>query len=197
MGLVTQLLQSVHNGDTHGAEDLVKAAYSELRRLAAQKMASEAPGATLQPTALVHEAWIRLFPAEGFHFENRAHFFSAAAEAMRRILIDSARRRLAAKRGGGTSDVDLDSLEVASPTRDDDVMLRLNEAFEKFAALHPEKAEVVKLRYFVGMNFEETAAALGIAVITAKKWWAYARAWLRIEMTQAKGQNQASKSEHH
>ena len=145
-------------------------------------MAKEARGYTLQPTALVHEVWLRLAGDEAARFENRAHFFGAAAEAMRRILIDRARRRLAAKRGGGAVPLDVDEIEIPSPALDDDNLLRVNEALEKFAAVDSRKAELVKLRYFVGMNFEETAAALGIAVPTAKQWWAYARAWLTVEM---------------
>ena len=156
--------------------------YDELRRLAAQKMANEAAGHTLQPTALVHEAWMRLGGSDAQTFQNRAHFFGAAAEAMRRILIEHARRRLAAKRGAGVKVVDPGGLEISSPVADDDQLLAVNEALEKLAAVDPRKAELVKLRYFVGMNFEETAAALGIAAPTAKQWWAYARAWLKVEM---------------
>ncbi len=182
MSDVTQLLQAASAGDPKAAEELLPLVYQELRRLAAQKMAHEARGHTLQPTALVHEAWLRLAGDEAARFENRAHFFGAAAEAMRRILIDRARRRLAAKRGGGAEPLDVDEIEIPSPAADDDTLLRVNEALEKFTAIDSRKAELVKLRYFVGMNFEETAAALGIAVPTAKQWWAYARAWLTIEM---------------
>jgi RNA polymerase sigma factor (TIGR02999 family) len=139
-------------------------------------MAKEAAGHTLQPTALVHEAWMRLGGNDAPSFQNRAHFFGAAAEAMRRILIEHARRRLAAKRGAGVEVVDLDRLEISSPVANDDQMLAVNEALEKLAVVEPRKAELVKLRYFVGTNFEESAAALGIAVPTAKQWWAYARA---------------------
>ena len=156
--------------------------YDELRRLAGQKMAREAAGHTLQPTALVHEAWLRLGGEDAPSFENRAHFFGAAAEAMRRILIEHARRRTAAKRGAGVEAVDLDGLEISSPVADDNQLLAVNEALEKFAAIDSRKAELVKLRYFVGMNFEESAAALGIAVPTAKLWWSYARSWLTVEM---------------
>ena len=125
---------------------------------------------------------LRLGGSEAPSFQNRAHFFGAAAEAMRRILIDRARRRLAAKRGAGAGAVDLDEIEIPSPVADDGQLLAVNEALEKFAALDSRKAELVKLRYCVGLNFEETAAALGIAVPTAKQWWAYARAWLTVEM---------------
>jgi RNA polymerase sigma factor (TIGR02999 family) len=179
---VTQLLQAAATGDSRAAGELLPIVYEELRRLAAQKMANEAAGHTLQPTALVHEAWLRLGGREVPAFQNRAHFFGAAAEAMRRILIEHARRRLAAKRGAGVEVVDLDGLEISSPVADDDQLLALNEALEKLASVDPRKAELVKLRYFVGLNFEEAAAALGIAVPTAKKWWAYARAWLSVEM---------------
>ena len=172
----------MEHGDPKAAAELLPILYEELRRLAAQKMAKEAAGHTLQPTALVHEAWMRLGGSDAPTFQNRAHFFGAAAEAMRRILIEHARRRLAAKRGAGVEVVDLDGLEISLPLADDDQLLALNEALEKFSAVDERKAELVKLRYFVGLNFEETAAALGIAVPTAKQWWAYARAWLAVEM---------------
>ena len=182
MSDVTRILERAERGDPKAAEELLPLVYEELRRLAALKMSGEAASHTLRPTALVHEAWLRLGGDEAPRFQNRAHFFGAAAEAMRRILIDRARRRLAAKRGGGAAPVDLDEIEIPSPVGDDDVLLQLNEALEKFAALDPRKAELVKLRYFVGLSFEGAAAALGIAVPTAKQWWAYARAWLAVEM---------------
>ena len=167
--------------------------YQELRGLAARKMANEHASQTLQPTALVHEAWLRLGGAAVPQFENRAHYFAAAAEAMRRILIERARGRLAAKRGAGAAAVPLDEVEIPSPASSDDQLLAVNEALEKFATLDPRKAELVKLRYFVGMSYEEAAAALGIAVPTAKQWWAYARAWLTVEIAagQADGINLA------
>lgn len=176
------MLGRVQQGDARAAEELLPLVYQELRGLAARKMANEQPGQTLQPTALVHEAWLRLAGDAGPQFENRAHFFGAAAEAMRRILIDRARRRIAAKRGGGAVRVDLDEIEIPSPVSDDDQLLAVNAALEKFTALDPRKAELVKLRYFVGMSFDEAATALGIAVPTAKQWWAYARAWLTVEL---------------
>ena len=179
---VTHILERARQGDPKAAEELLPLVYGELRLLAAQKMANEAAGHTLQPTALVHEAWLRLGGSDAPSFENRAHFFGAAAEAMRRILIERARRRLAAKRGAGAVRLDADEIEIPSPIADDDQLLALDEALEKFAALDARKAELVKLRYFVGMTFEEAAAALGIAVPTAKQWWAYARAWLSVEM---------------
>ena len=165
----------MEHGDPKAAAELLPIVYEELRGLAAQKMANEAAGHTLQPTALVHEAWMRLGGSDAPTFQNRAHFFGAAAEAMRRILIEHARRRLAAKRGAGVEVVDLDGLEISSPLADDDQLLAVNEALEKFARVDKRKAELVKLRYFVDLNFEEAAAALGIAVQTAKQWWAYAR----------------------
>ena len=182
MSEFTQILERVERGDSLAAAELLPLVYDELRRLAAQKMTRETAGHTLQPTALVHEAWLRLGGNDAPAFQNRAHFFGAAAEAMRRILIEHARRRLAAKRGAGVAAVDLDGLEISSPVADDDRLLAVNEALEKFAGVDPRKAELVKLRYFVGLNFEEAAAALGIAVPTAKQWWAYARAWLTVEM---------------
>ena len=181
----TYILERLDHGDPKAAAELLPIVYEELRRLAAQKMANEAVGHTLQPTALVHEAWMRLGGTDAPAFQNRAHFFGAAAEAMRRVLIEHARRRRAAKRGSGVEVVDLDGLEISSPPTDDDQLLAVNEALEKFAALDQRKAELVKLRYFVGLNFEEAAAALGIAVPTAKQWWAYARAWLMVEMRDA------------
>lgn len=179
---VTQLLDATASGDPEAAVALHSAVYEELRRLAAARMANESATQTLQPTALVHEAWIRLGADEQPDWDNRAHFFGAAGEAMRRILVDRARRRLAAKRGSGAKHVELDQIDLPSPTVQDDDLLRVNEALEKLAAIDARKAELVKLRYFVGMDFRETAAALGIAVPTAKQWWAYARAWLSVEL---------------
>ena len=181
----TRILELVEQGDRQAAEELLPLVYSELRRLAACKMAGEKPGQTLQPTALVHEAWLRLGGDQQPAWKTRAHFFGAAAEAMRRILIERARRRLAAKRGGGLEPIDLDEVEIPSPASTDDELLAVNEALDKLARLEPRKAELVKLRYFVGLTFEETAAALGIAVPTAKQWWAYSRAWLTVEIRAA------------
>lgn len=182
MSQVTYILDRVQQGDPKAAEDLLPLVYEELRKLATAKMARERSGQTLQATALVHEAWLRLIGDTTPQFQNRTHFFGAAAEAMRRILIERARRRLAAKRGAGAESLDVDELEIASPLADDDALLALNDALEKFATIDVRKAELVKLRYFAGMSFEETASALGIAVPTAKQWWAYARAWLSVEM---------------
>ena len=185
MSEVTRILDRVQQGDPRAAEELLPLVYQGLRRLAAHKMSNEAAGQTLQPTALVHEAWLRLGADEQPNWQNRAHFFAAAAEAMRRILVERARRRSAAKRGGGAEPLDVDEIEIPSPAPDDDALLLVNEALEKFAALDPRKAELVKLRYFVGMTYEEAATVLGITVPTAKQWWAYARAWLGVEMRSA------------
>ena len=182
MSQVTFILDRVQQGDAKAAEELLPLVYEELRKLAAAKMAHEKPGHTLQATALVHEAWLRLANGSAPQYENRAHFFGAAAEAMRRILIERARRRLAIKRGAGAEQVDVDEMEIASPIADDAALIALNDALEKFSSVDGRKAELVKLRYFVGMSFEETSVAMGIAVPTAKQWWAYARAWLSVEM---------------
>lgn len=179
---VTQLLGAIESGDPKAAEQLLPLVYEELRKLAAARMAREQPGHTLQATALVHEAWLRLAGDAPSRWEGRGHFFAAAAEAMRRILVERARRRLAMKRGGGVVPVELDAVELPTPVTDDDGLLRVNDALEKLAAIDPQKAELVKLRYFVGLSFDETASALGIAVPTAKQWWAYARAWLSVEL---------------
>ena len=183
---ITKILKRAQQGDAVAAEELLPLVYDELRKLATQKMAAESSAHTLQPTALVHEAWLRLSGDDGHNtFANRSHFFGAAAEAMRRILIERARRRSTAKRGGGAAHLDVDEIEIAAPVSDDEALLRLNEALEKFAAGDPRKAELVKLRYFAGMNYEEAATVLDIAVPTAKEWWAYARAWLAVEMRAA------------
>ena len=167
------------------AEELLPLVYEELRKIAAHKMAQEAPGQTLQPTALVHEAWLRLGADAQPEWQNRAHFFAAAAEAMRRILVERARRRTALKRGGGANAVSLDAIEIPIVSPDDERLLAVDEALEEFAAIQPRKAELVKLRFFTGMTFEEAASVLGIAVPTAKEWWAYARAWLAVQIKQS------------
>jgi RNA polymerase sigma factor (TIGR02999 family) len=155
--------------------------YEELRRLAAHKMSSEAPNQTLQPTALVHEAWMRLVGNENQKWDGRGHFFAAAAEAMRRILIDRARRKRAARHGGGQQRVDILEMDLASPDSDDQ-LLAVSEALDKLAVEHKVEAELVKLRYFVGMTNEEAAEVLGIAPRTAKYYWTHARAWLYREI---------------
>jgi len=180
---VTLLLERAQQGDPRAAGELLPLVYGELRRLAAHRLAGELHQHTLQPTALVHEAWLKISGDEKRVWNGRQHFFAAAAEAMRRILVDRARRRLAAKRGEGQAHLDADEIEIPAPAPDDQ-LLAVNDALEKFASLDARKAELVKLRYFVGMTFEEAAEALGIAVPTAKEWWAYARAWLRVEIAQ-------------
>lgn len=155
--------------------------YAELRRVATGKIAMEGPGATLQATELVHEAWLRLGADEQPKWQNRAHFFGAAAEAMRRILIDRARKRKAQRRGAGQVVLNVDEHDVAVPL-DDDRLLAMNEVLEKFAAADPRKAELVKLRYFAGLTIEEAASTMGISDATAKRWWVYARAWFNREL---------------
>jgi len=184
MSQVTYILERAQRGDPKAAEELLPLVYEELRRLAAHRLAGERQQQTLQPTALVHEAWLKLSGDPSREWNGRQHFFAAAAEAMRRILVDRARRRLAAKRGGGDARVDLDALDIPAPAPDDQ-LLAVSEALEKFTAHDERKAEMVKLRYFVGMTFEEAAQALDIAVPTAKEWWAYSRAWLRVEIAKA------------
>ena len=166
------------------AADLLPLVYDELRRLAAHRLAGERHEHTLQPTALVHEAWLKLSTQTDRHWQGRQHFFAAAAEAMRRILVDRARRRQAAKRGAGAQRVDAEEVDIPAPAPDEQ-LLAVNEALAKFAQVDPRKAELVKLRYFIDMTFEEASEVLGIAVPTAKQWMAYARAWLRVELAAA------------
>jgi RNA polymerase sigma factor (TIGR02999 family) len=172
----------VRQGDPKAADELLPLVYEELRKLAAAKMANEAAGNTLQPTALVHEAWLRLAGSQNQEWEGRAHFFAAAAEAMRRILIDKARRKRAVRHGGAQQRVDFEEMELASPAPDDQ-LLAMDEALDKLASQHPRQAELVKLRYFVGMTLQEAAEVLGISADTAKDYSAHARAWLFREMS--------------
>ncbi|MGO8701336.1 MAG: sigma-70 family RNA polymerase sigma factor [Limisphaerales bacterium] len=181
MNDATLLLTAMEQGDPTAADKLLELLYEELRRLAASKMARETPGQTLQPTALVHEAWLRLVGANNPTFENRAHFFSAAAEAMRRILIDRARRKLRIRHGGSLERVELDEQELAAPGTDEQ-LLAVHEALDLLAQTHPVQAQVVKLRYFAGMTNEETAEALDVSVATVKNYWAFARAWIFNEI---------------
>ena len=175
---VTRILSAIEQGDPHAAEQLLPLVYDELRTLAAQKLAQEKPGQTLSATALVHEAYLRLVgEGEEPHWNSRGHFFAAAAEAMRRILVDNARRKHRAKHGGGRARVDLDDLEVAAPERRDD-LLALDEALAQLAATDAQAAELVKLRYFAGLTNPQAAEALGISPRTADFLWAYARSWL-------------------
>jgi RNA polymerase sigma factor (sigma-70 family) len=202
MSDVTQLLASIEQGESAAAEKLLPLIYDELRKLAAAKLSLENPGHTLQATALVHEAYLRLVGGGGTGglglgagegvagrrnlepamWDGRGHFFAAAAEAMRRILIDQARRKARLKRGGEIERVELDEVEISLAGPSDDV-LALDEALSRLAAKHPEKAELVKLRYFVGLTGDEAAAALGISPATADRYWTYARAWLARELS--------------
>ncbi len=185
MSDVTQILQAIEQGDARAADELLPLVYEELRKLAASKMAHESPGQTLQPTALVHEAWLRVAKNPCQQWDSRAHFFGAAAEAMRRILIEHARRKQARRHGAGQPRLDVQELEIAAPASDDQ-LLAIDEALSQFAAEYPEKAQLVKLRFFVGLSVEEAAQVLKISEATAKRWWAYARAWLLCEIqTQA------------
>jgi len=177
MSDTTVLLAAVKQGDPGATDKLLDLAYDELRRLAAYKMAQEAPGQTLQPTALVHEAWLKFMGAGEQAFENRAHFFAVAAEAMRRILIDRARRRKTERHGGQYERVELEETGLSASTEDDQ-LLAVDEALERLSLNHPVQAQVVKLRYFGGMTNEEIAQALGLSVTTVKAYWAFARAWL-------------------
>jgi len=182
VGDLTLILQQMERGDPQAADQLLPLVYDELRRIAAGKMAREPAGQTLQPTALVHEAWLRLGGDEQPTWQNRAHFLGAAAEAMRRILIDNARRRRALRHGGGQERVDIDDLELAAVADNDDQLLAVHEALDKLAAQDPRKAELVKLRYFAGLTIEEAALALGISEPTAKRWWTFVRTWLYQEI---------------
>jgi RNA polymerase sigma factor (TIGR02999 family) len=182
---VTRILSHIERGEPHAAEQLLPLVYEELRKLAAQRLAQEKPGQTLQATALVHEAYLRLVdPSKVEQWNSRGHFFAAAAEAMRRILVDSARRKLADKRGGGAIRVDVDVAELAACTHDDK-MIALDEALARLEQHEPTKARLVKLRYFAGLPIREAAEALGISTATANRHWAYARAWLQTAMRDA------------
>jgi RNA polymerase sigma factor (TIGR02999 family) len=179
MSDVTRLLDAAAAGDRHAAADLLPLVYDELRKLAAARMAAESPDQTLQPTALVHEAFLRLVgPVDAARWDNSGHFFAAAAEAMRRILVDRARRKAAARHGGGLGRLDLDPDLAAAPETHED-LVALDEALDRLAAEDPVKADLVKLRYFAGLTLPEAAAALGLSERTAGRHWAYARAWLR------------------
>ncbi|MCZ7639727.1 MAG: ECF-type sigma factor [Verrucomicrobia bacterium] len=178
MNDLTRMLNAIGSGDWPCAEALLPCVYEELRQLAARRMAREAPGHTLQPTALVHEAWLRLFGSRPPHWGSRAHFFAAAAEAMRRILVEHARRKHSQKRGGGLEPIELqeDTLLLNAPA---DELLAVHEALDQLAREDPAAAELVKLRYFVGLTMEEVAEVLGVAKRTAEGLWTFARAWLR------------------
>jgi RNA polymerase sigma factor (TIGR02999 family) len=186
MSDVTRILSQINDGDPSAAEQLLPLVYEELRRLAAAKMAQERPGQTLQATALVHEAYIRLVDMEAAqHWDSRGHFFAAAAEAMRRILVERARRRRRTKHGGALkrASLDLELVGDASPTED---ILALDEALTRLEAESPAKATLVKLRFFAGMTIPEAAKALGISLATAERYWTYARCWLHAELAGSK-----------
>lgn len=184
MSDVTQILHALERGEATAAGALLPLVYEELRKLASARMSSEVPGQTLQPTALVHEAWLRLTGPENLKWNSRAHFFGAAAEAMRRILIETARRKKAQRHGGGQHRVDIAEIEIAAigPAEE---LLALHEALDRLAAQDHIKAELVKLRYFVGLTIEEAAEILGISAPTAKRYWTFSRAWLYAEMKSA------------
>jgi RNA polymerase sigma factor (TIGR02999 family) len=177
----TVMLAAVERGDPKAAEELLVLVYDELRRIAAFKMAHESPGQTLQPTALVHEAWLRLVGNERPTFNNRAHFFHTASEAMRRILIDRARRRRTERHGGGYVRVEFDGFDPAAPDADDQ-LLAVHEAVDKLALEHPVQAQLVKLKYFAGMTNEEASEVMGVSVATVKNYWTFSRAWLLDEI---------------
>ncbi|MEA3224442.1 MAG: sigma-70 family RNA polymerase sigma factor [Planctomycetota bacterium] len=181
---VTQILNAIEQGDTRAADKLLPLVYGELRLLAAQRLSREPPGQTLQATALVHEAYLRLVGSEGQNWSNRSHFFAAAAEAMRRLLVDNARRKKSEKRGGRRNKVDLDELRVATRTTPDD-LIELDDALTKLAREDADVADLVKLRYFGGLTLEQAAEIKGISRRTAGRHWNYARLWLYREMTRA------------
>ena len=179
---ITLMLQAMQRNEEGAADQLMQAVYDELRALAAAKLAGESQELTLQPTALVHEAWLRLGGDRQTPWRNRAHFFGAAAEAMRRILIDRARRRRRSRRGGGQRPLSLDEVEDPAVTADAERLLAVNEALERLGAEDADRAQLVKLRYFAGLTLPEAAQVLGISESTAKRWWAFARAWLFREL---------------
>lgn len=181
---VTRILSAIEEGDSQAAEQLLPLVYDELRKLAAQKMVNEKPGQTLQATALVHEAYVRLVGVDkSQHWDSRGHFFAAAAEAMRRILVDRARDKGRMKRGGHLQRLDFDKIEIAVETPDED-LLALDEAIERLAEESQECADLVKMRFFAGLSVEEAGTAMGISTRTAKRHSAYARAWLFAALRQ-------------
>lgn len=180
MNEVTRILSALRSDDPHAADQLLPLVYEELRQLAAARLAQESPGQTLQATALVHEAFLRLVGEETEpHWDNRGHFFAAAAEAMRRILVESARRKQAVKHGGGRQRLSLEEFHRVSESPDD--LLDLDDALTRFAAEEPDKARLVQLRFFAGLTMPEAADVLGISLATAERWWTFARAWLYSE----------------
>lgn len=185
MNDVTRILNAIDRGDAGAADKLLPLVYDELRRLAARRLAHEQPGQTIQPTALVHEVYLRLVGAEEQqHWESRGHFFAAAAQAMRRILVENARRKKSLKRGGGLQRVEVE-LEAIESGNDAGDLLALDEALTKLAAKDPRKAKLVELRFFSGLTMEQAASALGVSISTAQRDWIYARAWLHRELAEA------------
>lgn len=182
---VTRILESIQHGDPKAADELLPLVYAELRKLATYKMAHNAAGHTLQPTALVHEVWMRLVGSQNPTFENRAHFFAAAAEAMRHLLIDNARRKLARRHGGGLQRVDIEYVDIALPVEEDH-LLAVNDALDRLASSRPIQAQVVKLRFFVGMTAAESAEVLGLSERTVKQYWSHAKTWLYHEIQSKK-----------
>jgi RNA polymerase sigma factor (TIGR02999 family) len=185
MSDVTRILDSIQHGDPKASDELLPLVYAELRKLAAYRMAHSAAGHTLQPTALVHEVWMRLVGTENPTFENRAHFFAAAAEAMRHLLIDNARRKLARHHGGGLQRVDVEYVDIAMPA-DEDHLLAVNDALDRLALSSPVQAQVVKLRFFVGMTAAESAEVLGLSERAVKQYWSHAKTWLYREIQSKK-----------
>lgn len=177
MSEATVLLAAVEQGDSKAADELLELLYDELRHLAAAKMSQQPPGQTLQPTALVHEAWLRLVGARNPTFRDRRHFFAASAEAMRHILIDRARRKETERHGGRFERVEIDKLELAEPTPDDE-LLAVHDVLDEFSKQYPVQAQLVKLRYFAGMTNEEASQILGISLSTVNNYWNFSRAWL-------------------
>jgi RNA polymerase sigma factor (TIGR02999 family) len=189
MNDVTRILSAIEKGDAHASEQLLPLVYDELRKLARQRLAVEKPGQTLQATALVHEAYLRLVGAQqGQHWESRGHFFAAAAQAMRRILLNRARDKKRIKRGGERRRVDLDQIEIALDTSDEQ-LIALDEALSKLAVEDPDAARLVDLRFFAGLPLKDAAASLGLAQRTAERQWAYARAWLYARLQQDEGRD--------
>jgi RNA polymerase sigma factor (TIGR02999 family) len=185
MSEVTRILSAIEQGDPQAAEQLLPLVYTELRQLAAQRLAQENPGQTLQPTALVHEAYLRLVDVEeAQHWDSQGHFFAAAAEAMRRILVENARRKKRLKHGGDCRRVDWDAAESVADAVPED-LIDLDNALSKLAAEDPARAEVVKLRFFAGLTMSEVARALGLSLATAERYWTYARTWLYAELADA------------
>jgi RNA polymerase sigma factor (TIGR02999 family) len=178
---VTRILSAIDQGDSHAAEQLLPLVYDELRRLAAQKLSNEKPGQTLQATALVHEAYIRLVGTDDQHWDSRGHFFAAAAEAMRRILVENARRKQRIRHGGGRQRIDLDEADLPVESPSDDI-IALDEALTRLAAEDKVKADLVKLRYYAGLTVEEAARILNISRVSAHRYWVFARAWLYEEL---------------